>query len=72
MKVDPWGIHQRWVEHGSGGYWDFCDFPLQDATEEEVANWPMPSPDDYRLQPGGRELPAEGGVRRPRRWRRDG
>ncbi len=47
VKVDPWGIHQRWVEHGSGGYWDFCDFPLQYATEEEVASWPMPSPDDY-------------------------
>jgi len=46
--VDPeWGIHTRWIEHGSGGYWDFCDFPLQDADEDAVNAWPMPSPDDY-------------------------
>jgi uroporphyrinogen decarboxylase len=47
IKVDSWGIHRRWVEHPSGGYWDFCDFPLIEATEEQVAAWPMPSPDDY-------------------------
>ncbi len=45
--VDNWGIHRRWVEHESGGYWDYCDFPLEHATEEEVANWPMPNPDDF-------------------------
>ena len=42
-----WGIRTRWVEHPSGGYWDFCDFPLRHADEETVAAWPMPSPDDY-------------------------
>lgn len=47
VKVDLWGIHRRWVEHETGGYWDYCDFPLRDATEEEVAQWPMPSPDDF-------------------------
>ncbi|MHB0936748.1 MAG: uroporphyrinogen decarboxylase family protein [Armatimonadota bacterium] len=47
-KVDPWfGYHTRYVEHETGGYWDFCDFPLQDADEEAVAAWPMPSPDDF-------------------------
>ena len=47
-KVDhQWGIHTRWIENQSGGYWDFCDFPLKDAGEEEIAAWPMPSPDDY-------------------------
>gem|GEM_PF-3110892 len=26
-NVDPlWGIRTRWVEHQSGGYWDYCDF----------------------------------------------
>jgi uroporphyrinogen decarboxylase len=46
--VSPeWGIHTRWVAHESGGYWDYCDFPLQDADEEQIAAWPMPSPDDY-------------------------
>ena len=47
-RVDPqWGWHTRWVEHSSGGYWDYCDFPLASASEEEVARWPMPSADDY-------------------------
>lgn len=46
--VDPlWGIRRRWIEHETGGYWDYCDFPLKDATLEEVRRWPMPSPDDY-------------------------
>jgi uroporphyrinogen decarboxylase len=45
--VDMWGIHRRWVEHESGGYWDYCDFPLKDATLEEIEKWPMPSPDDF-------------------------
>jgi len=46
-NVDIWGIHTRWIEHESGGYWDFCDFPLRDADEEQVEAWPMPSPDDF-------------------------
>lgn len=47
VKVDNWGRHQRWVEHETGGYWDFCDFPLATADEETVTNWPMPNPDDF-------------------------
>ena len=47
VKVDNRGIHRRWVEHDTGGYWDYCDFPLQSADLETIANWPMPSPDDY-------------------------
>jgi uroporphyrinogen decarboxylase len=46
-SVDAWGIHRRWVEHESGGYWDFCDFPLREATLAQVEAWPLPSPDDY-------------------------
>lgn len=46
-SIDEWGIHRRWVEHESGGYWDYCDFPLRAASEEEIAAWPLPSPDDY-------------------------
>ncbi len=45
--VDNWGIHRRWIEHESGGYWDYCDFPLKDATLEEIEAWPMPSPADF-------------------------
>lgn len=47
VQVDNWGIHRMWLEHGSGGYWDFCDFPLEKATEDEVASWPMPNPDHF-------------------------
>lgn len=47
VVVDDWGIHRRYVQHDTGGYWDFCDFPLMEATEEQVAAWPMPSPDDF-------------------------
>lgn len=52
MKIDLWGIRTRWVEHDTGGYWDYCDFPLKDADEERVARWPMPSPDDFDYDAG--------------------
>jgi uroporphyrinogen decarboxylase len=41
------GCVMRWVEHGSGGYWDFCDFPLKDAGDEDFAAFPVPNPDDF-------------------------
>jgi len=47
VSVDNWGIHRRWIEHGTGGYHDFCDFPLTNADAETIANWPMPDPDQY-------------------------
>ena len=47
IYVDNWGVRRRWVPNESGGYFDYCDFPLSSATEEEVAAWKMPSPDDY-------------------------
>ncbi len=47
VTVDNWGVHTRWIEHGTGGYQDFCDFPLTTADEETIANWPMPDPDQY-------------------------
>ena len=47
-QVDPlWGSHTRWIENPSGGYWDYCDFPLKDADEEQVARWPLPDPDSF-------------------------
>ncbi len=47
-NVNPeWGDQLVYIEHGTGGYWEHTDFPLRDADEETVANWPMPSPDDY-------------------------
>ena len=47
VLVDDWGIHRRWIEHETGGYWDYCDFPLRDVSEETLANWPLPSPDHF-------------------------
>ena len=47
VKADLFGIRRRWVENESGGYWDYCDFPLHEADEDTVAHWPMPSPDDF-------------------------
>ena len=47
VSVDNWGIHRRWIEHETGGYHDYCDFPLRDADEDAVARWPMPNPDNF-------------------------
>ena len=50
-KTDPiYGFNMRWVTHESGGYWDFCDYPLQDADDEFIANFPLPSPDDFSVE----------------------
>lgn len=46
-QVDMWGIRRRWVEHEAGGYWDFCDWPLREATLEQVEAWPLPHPDHF-------------------------
>jgi uroporphyrinogen decarboxylase len=46
-QVDDWGIRRQWIEHESGGYWDFCDWPLTNATLDEIERWPMPNPDDF-------------------------
>jgi len=46
--VDPLlGCVTRWVEHGNGGYWDYCDFPLADADDEAFAAFPVPNPDHF-------------------------
>ena len=45
--ADEWGVHRRWIEHPTGGYWDYCDFPLADADVETVRNWALPSPDHF-------------------------
>lgn len=48
LVVDPaWGTRNQWVANKSGGYWDYCDFPLKDAAEMAFEEWPFPSPDDF-------------------------
>ena len=41
------GFYTRWVGHETGGYWDFCDFPLAGAEDETIAEFPVPNPDDF-------------------------
>ena len=41
------GCYMRWVPNQSGGYWDFCDFPLKDADDELFETYPIPKPDDF-------------------------
>ena len=41
------GAVTRWVANEDGGYWDYCDFPLAEADDEIIANWPVPDPDDF-------------------------
>lgn len=46
--TDPiYGFRTRWVKNQSGGYWDFCDFPLQEADDETIAAFPVADPDDF-------------------------
>jgi uroporphyrinogen decarboxylase len=48
MRVDPLeGCRMRWVPHEGGGYWDFCDFPLAGAEDEQFDTFPVPDPDDF-------------------------
>ncbi len=44
------GAVMRWVEHETGGYWDFCDFPLKDALDEEFEKFPIPDPDNFNYE----------------------
>lgn len=47
-KVDPAdGYVMRWAAHDTGGYWDFCDFPLKDAQDYDFESYPIPNPDDF-------------------------
>ena len=48
IQVDPiWGYRRRWVGHESGGYWDYCQWPLTEANLDEVEAFPLPNPDDF-------------------------
>lgn len=48
VYVDPaWGFRSKRVEHASGIYYDPCDFPLKDATDEMLYSFPLPDPDDF-------------------------
>ncbi len=47
-KVDPlFGFRTRWVTHETGGYWEYCDFPLAEGDTDLASKWPFPNPDDF-------------------------
>ena len=55
------GCIMRKVEHASGYYWDFCDFPLKDAPDEAFAAFPVPDPDDFDYDAALERARAYGG-----------
>lgn len=52
------GYNMRWIGHETGGYWDFCDFPLQGADSETILNFPVPNPDDFDYDAIAQQLEA--------------
>lgn len=47
-KVDPlFGFRTRWVPHETGGYWEYCDYPLAEGDVDTAANFPFPNPDHF-------------------------
>jgi uroporphyrinogen decarboxylase len=47
-KIDPlMGFRTRWVPHETGGYWEYCDFPLAEGDTETAAQWPFPNPEHF-------------------------
>ena len=57
-----YGYVHRWIEHESGGYWDYCDFPLEFATVEQVADWAMPDPDNFNYESLEAQIKANEGF----------
>jgi len=54
---EEYGFVTRWVGNSSGGgYMDFCDFPLKDADDETIMNFPVPDPDDYNYDVVGEKI----------------
>ena len=48
LEVNPvYGYYTKLIYNQSGYYHDFCNFPLQYADDEEIANFPVPNPDDF-------------------------
>lgn len=57
-----YGWRTRYIEHESGGYWDYCDFPLEMAEVDEVAAWKLPDPDNYDYASLEAQLAANDGY----------
>ena len=62
MVNGMYGYVHRWIENESGGYWDYCDFPLEFASAEEVAGWAMPDPDNFNYESLEAQIRANDGY----------
>ena len=61
-RVDPLeGCIMRKVENESGYYWDFCDFPLKDATDEMFDSFPVPDANDFDYEAAFAQAKSYGG-----------
>lgn len=59
--INPvFGFVTRYVENQSGGYWDFCDYPLEGAEPETIATFPIADPDDFDYDGATAMLPKFG------------
>ncbi|TFG72520.1 MAG: hypothetical protein E4H27_02485, partial [Anaerolineales bacterium] len=48
VRVSPeWGMHLRYIEHGTGAYWEPWGEPLRDMDVDTACHYPMPSPNDF-------------------------
>ena len=48
LNVDPvYGFYTKWIPNEFGGYHDFCNFPLNGVSSEEIRAFPFPSADDF-------------------------
>jgi uroporphyrinogen decarboxylase len=47
LRDPEFGAVMRRVKNEYGYYWDFCDFPLMGASDEEIAAYKLPDPDCY-------------------------
>lgn len=50
------GAVMRYIENNFGGYWDYCDFPLKDADDELIYNYPFPDPDNFDYESATSEI----------------
>ena len=63
LAVDPvYGFYTRWVPNEYGGYYDFSNFPLAGAGDDEIAEFKFPSPDDFDYEGAARQLENAGGY----------
>ena len=56
IRSNDTGAVMRYIENNFGGYWDYCDFPLKDAEDEVIYNYPFPDPDNFDYESATREL----------------